>query len=87
MKRFCDILLTVFAVGAIGTLFAGGLALAGYIIAMVIGGDTAPVICAFIYKTYLPLVIKITSVIVGVGLLAMYLTKQKALVASSDNTK
>ena len=39
MKKISTILLTIFAIGVIVTLFAGGASVLGYIVAMVIGGD------------------------------------------------
>lgn len=86
MKKFTDILLTIFGVGVLVCLLAGALSLVGYIVAMFIGGEKATALCLFIFKTYLPWVIKFTSVFTGIGLVAMYLSKQKALSAASDNT-
>lgn len=85
MKKLTDILLTVFAVGVLGTLFAGALSVLGYIAALCIGGETAAAMCLWIYKTYFPWVIKLTSVFAGIGLVGMYLSKQKALTAASEN--
>lgn len=84
MKKFADILLKIFAYGIVACLFAGGLSLAGYLIALIIGGETATSLCAWVFKTYLPWVIKATSVFTGIGLLGMYLSKQKALTARSE---
>ena len=85
LKKITNVLLTVFSVGIIVCLFAGGLSLIGYIIAMFIGGETATEMCLFIFKTYLPWVIKFTSIFTAIGLLAMYLSKAKALTVSSSN--
>ncbi len=82
MKKISKILLTIFSVGVLLTLFAGALALLGYIVALIIGGETAPLICAFIYKSYFPWVIRVCSVSVGLGLIGMYLQKSKALVVN-----
>lgn len=84
MKRFTDILLKIFAYGMLVCLFAGGLSLVGYLVGLVIGGEAATNLCAWVFKTYLPLVIKATSVFTGIGLLAMYLSKQKALTAKVE---
>ena len=84
MKKFSNVILTVFSAGVITSLFAGGIALAGFVAAMFIGGETATAMCAFIHKTYFPWVIKLTSVFVGFGLLGMYLTNKKALALSAD---
>ena len=86
MKKFVNALNTIFAYGIIACLFAGGLSLVGYIAGLVIGGEVATTLCAWVFKTYLPLVIKATSVITGIGLVSMYLSKQKALTATMDKT-
>ena len=86
MKKFANILLSVFAWGIIACLFAGGLSLAGYLAGLVIGGESAELLCAGVFKTYLPWVIKATSAFTGIGLLGMYLSGQKALTASVNET-
>lgn len=84
MKKFTDIILKVFAYGIIACLFAGGLSLVGYIVALIIGGESATVLCLWVFKTYLPWVIKATSIFTLIGLIGMYLSKQKALVATAE---
>lgn len=87
MNKTADILLKIFAYGIIACLFAGGLSLAGYLVGIVIGGESATALCAWLYKTYLPWVIKATSVFTGIGLIGMYFSKQKALTVSKDQEK
>ena len=84
MKKASDILLKIFAYGIIACLFAGGLSLVGYLVGLVIGGEAATNLCAWVFKTYLPWVIKATSVFTFIGLIGMYLSKQKALVATTE---
>lgn len=84
MKKFTDIILTIFAVGVLAALFIGGLTLLGYIVALCIGGEGATAICVFIHKKLFPWIIRFTSVFVGLGLLGMYLSKVKALTVSQD---
>lgn len=79
MKNFSDVLLKIFAYGIIACLFAGGLSLVGYIVALIIGGESATALCLWVFKTYLPWVIKATSIFTLIGLIGMYLSKQKAL--------
>lgn len=81
MKKFSDVLLKIFAYGIIVCLFAGGLSLVGYLIGLLIGGENATVLCAWVFKIYLPWIIKATSIFTGIGLIGMYLRKQKALTA------
>lgn len=85
MKKVSNILLKLFSVGVLLTLFAGALALVGYIVAMIIGGETATQISLFIYESYFPWVIRICSVSVGLGLIGMYLQKKKALVVNTSD--
>ena len=84
LKKLSDILLKIFAYGIIACLFAGGLSLIGYLVGLVIGGESATSLCAWVFKTYLPWVIKATSVFTGIGLIGMYLSKQKALTVSNE---
>ena len=83
MKKITNVLLTIFGVGVLLCLLAGALCFVGYIVAMFIGGETATEMCAFILKKYMPWVIKATSIFAGIGLIAMYLGKQKALSSGS----
>jgi hypothetical protein len=87
MKKFSNILLKVFSIGVLVTLFSGALTLVGFIVAMFIGGETATQICVFIHKTLFPFIIKFTSIFVGVGLIAMYLLKIKALASNDSEEK
>ena len=84
MKKISNILLTIFAVGVILTLFAGGASVLGYIVAIIIGGETATAICATIYTVCFPWIIKVCSAAVGCGLIGMYLEKKKALTVGGN---
>lgn len=81
-KKISAVLKTVFGYGIMLCLFAGGLTFFGYLAALVIGGETAAVICAVIYKTVLPYIIKISTVMVLLGLVAMYLNGEMALTSN-----
>ena len=86
MKEFCkkisNVLKTIFGWGIMLCLFAGGLTFFGYVAALIIGGDIAAAICAFIYKTIIPYIIYASTVIVLLGLAAMYLGGETALTAN-----
>ena len=86
MQKVSKVLLTIFGIGALLTLFAGGLALVGFIVALCIGGETATEMCVFIHKTYFPYVIQVCSVSVAFGIVGMYCGKLKAL-TMKDNKK
>ena len=51
----------------------------GYVAALIIGGDTAAVICAVIYKKIIPVIIYASVCMVLLGLAAMYLNGEVAL--------
>lgn len=86
-KKISAALRVVFGYGIMICLFVGGLTFFGYIAALIIGGETATAICVFIYKTLFPIVIKLSNVMILLGLLVMYLNGEKALTASDDKKK
>ena len=79
MKKITNILLSIFSIGILCSLVSGVLMFLGYIYALIIGGTEATEICYFILKECTPWVIKFTSIIIGIGLVTMYLKKQSAL--------
>ena len=86
MKQFCEklsgVLKTVFGYGILICVFAGGLTFFGYLAALCIGGQTAANICHFLYKILMPWIIRGSTVMVLLGLVAMYLSGQTALTAN-----
>ena len=78
-KKISAVLKKIFGYGIMISLFAGGLTFFGYLAALIIGGDTATAICTFIYKTVITYIIKGTTVIVLLGMLAMYLNGEMSL--------
>lgn len=91
MKKFCkklsDILKIIFGYGIMITLFAGGLTFFGYVAALIIGGDTAAVICDVIYNHIIPVIIYVSVVMVLLGLVAMYLAGETALTPEKKKAK
>jgi len=87
MKKVANVFDTVFSVGVLLSLFAGGITALGYIIAMFIGGEAATGLCRVILKEYFPWVIKFTSIFIGCGLIGMYLSRKKALTVESEEIK
>ena len=83
MKKFCEklsaILQQVFGWGVLVCVMIGGLTFFGYVAALCIGGNTAAEICRFISKDLMPIVIKISSALVLLGVAAMYLNKENPL--------
>ncbi len=84
-KKISAVLKTVFGWGIMLCLFAGGMTFFGYMAALIIGGESATTICVFIYKTIVPYIIKTSTVMVLLGLVAMYLNGEMAL--TSDKKK
>ena len=74
----------VYGWGIFICLFVGGLTFFGYVAAFIIGGETAALICDFIYKTVFKILIYGGNVLVLVGLLDMYIKNQKSLTVSGD---
>ena len=87
MKKISEKLKIVFGYGIMITLFIGGLTFFGYLAALIIGGETAAVICEVIYKQIVPVMIKMTTILVMFGLLTMYLAGEMALTASKQKNK
>lgn len=81
-KKISNVLKTIFGWGIMICLFAGGLTFFGYVAALIVGGDTAAAICTFIYKTIIPYIIYGSTVMVLLGLVAMYLAGENALTAN-----
>ena len=79
MKKIAEKLKIVFGYGIMLTLFVGGLTFFGYLAALIIGGETAAMICEVIYKQIVPVMIKTTTILVMFGLVTMYLAGEMAL--------
>lgn len=79
LKKISDVMKLIFGYSILITLFVGGLTFFGYVIALIIGGDTAATICSFIYKRIIPIMIYATTATVLFGIISMYLAGEKAL--------
>lgn len=84
LNKICGLLRLIFGYLIMITLFAGGATFFGYVAALIIGGNTAELICTFIYKEFIPIIIYISSATVLFGMVIMYLSGETALTASSD---
>lgn len=87
LKKISDALKLVYGWGIMITLFLGGLTFVGFIIALICGGDAGFAISKFIYKDFFPILIFISSCVVLVGLLGMYLSGEKSLVMKKKEKK
>lgn len=87
VKKISEVLRTVFGYGIMICVFAGGLTFFGYLIALLVGGESAQMICTFIYKSFFPVIIKASTVLVILGLIVMYLKGEVALTITADSKK
>ncbi len=85
MMTLSGYLKTIFGYGIMICLFAGGLTFFGYLAALFIGGETATVICVYIYETIIPYIIYGSTILVLLGLVAMYLAGETALTPSGKS--
>ena len=79
LKKVSEACKLVFGYSIMICLFAGGLTFFGYLAALIVGGEAAALICTFIYKTIIPVIIKCSTVLVLLGLVVMYLNGEMAL--------
>lgn len=86
-KKISDVCRIVFGYGILITLFAGGATFFGYLVALILGGDVAAVICEVIYKKIVPVMIYVTTGTVLLGLVTMYLSGETALTVSAGKKK
>ena len=85
LKEIAEKLKIIFGYGIMLTLFVGGLTFLGYLAALIIGGNTAALICEVIYKQIVPVIIYASTIMVLFGLVTMYLAGEMALTASKQN--
>ena len=87
LKKISNVFKLIFGYGIMIVLFAGGLTFFGYLVALIIGGETATNICTWIYKSFVPVMIKTSTILILFGLLTMYLAGEKALTPGKKNMK
>lgn len=87
MKKLSEVCKLIFGYGIMIVLFGGGMTFFGYLAALIIGGETAAAICAFIYKKYIPVLIYASTILVLFGLFSMYLAGEMALTSDKKNAK
>lgn len=84
MKIFSEVLNKLFGIGLYISLFAGGLAFIGFLIAIIMGGSSAEAFAVAIQKQYFPIVIRVASLTIACGLVRMYINNDHALSLISD---
>ena len=82
LNKIISIFKTIFGYGIMISLFAGGLTFFGYLAALIIGGSVAETICIVIYEKIIPVLIYISTSMVLLGLIVMYLSGETALTSS-----
>ena len=87
MKGMIKILGIIYGYGIMICLFAGGLTFFGYVAALIVGGDMAETICHVIYKQITPIIIYVSTSMVVLGLVKMYLSGEVALTIQSNKKK
>ena len=86
-KKISDVCKVIFGYGIMIVLFAGGLTFFGYIAALIIGGETATAMCTWIYKSFIPIIVRTSTVLILFGLLTMYMAGEKALTPDKRHAK
>ncbi|MBR3294039.1 MAG: hypothetical protein IKI69_06420 [Oscillospiraceae bacterium] len=86
-KKISEVCKIIFGYGIMIVLFAGGLTFFGYLLALLIGGEKATAICTWIYKSFIPVIIYASTVLILFGLATMYLAGEKALTPGIKNSK
>lgn len=87
LKKVSDVFKLISGCGIEIALFAGGLTFSEYVIALIIGGEVATNICTWTYKSFIPVIIKASTILILFGLLTMYLTGEKALMPDKHSAK
>lgn len=62
IKKISDVLELIIGYVLMICLFIGGLGFIGYLVAFIIGGETATNICIWLYKTFYAWLIKISTI-------------------------
>ena len=87
MKKITNVMKLIFGYGIMLVLFLGGLTFFGYVAALIIGGETATAMCTWIYKSFIPILIYVSTILILFGLLTMYLAGEKALTPHKKNAQ
>ena len=83
-KKIYEVMNKIYGISMTVAFFGGILPLIPFAIAMIIGGETGEKIALFLYNDYYPWIIGLASVSVVIGLIAMYIGKQKGLSIKED---
>lgn len=78
-NKVSEVLNIIFGWGVYVVLIAGGLAFFGFLAGIIIGGESATSLAVFLHKQYFPVVIRISSIVIMLGLASMYISNKHAL--------
>jgi hypothetical protein len=87
LKKLGQIINTIVGWGIYLTLFLGGLAFFGFLIALIIGGGkdgTGQVLSLLIQRQLFPIIIRVASFTIILGLVGMYINKEFSLSLKTD---
>ncbi len=87
LKKIAGVCKLIFGYGIMIVLFLGGLTFFGYLLALIIGGETAGAMCTWIYKSFIPVLIYASTILILFGLVTMYLAGEKALTPEKKHAK
>lgn len=86
-KKVAEVMGYIYGTGILIALALGTLSVFAYVIAFIIGGETATEICVFTYKKFYPILFSFSSVVVLFGLVKMYVAGEKSLTAKKKAKK
>lgn len=73
VNKISEIMKIIFGYGIMICLLVGGLSFFGYLAALIIGGEIAIAICIFIYKKLYPILVLLSTSMILLGLIKMYI--------------
>ena len=86
-NKLIKVLANLYGLGITAAVFMGALSFAGYLAAIVIGGQAAADICTFIYKKLYPILFYVCSTSVFIGMLKMYIAGEKSMMLSKKSNQ
>lgn len=85
MRKLSTVIKKLVGYGIVATLFSGGFIFFAYVIALILGGDVAALICDVVSNRIVPILIYVSNICVVLGLIAMYMAGEKALTPESGS--
>ena len=87
MNRIACVIRIIFGYGIMVCLLVGGLTFFGYIVALFIGDNTAEFICRLIYKHIYPILVVLSTSMIVLGLIWMYIVGESTFSGKTKQTK